>query len=225
MSDNRMFNPTDPSSKVPPTKPHRGVVIRVPIPGPNAQRIIKADDAVLATSTKTSPVVAESALGVWVTDVDGNRLLDFAAGISVLNVGHCHPAVVKAVREQAGKLSHFAGTDFYYENQTQLAARLTALAPGKHEKKVFFTNSGAESVEAALKLSRWNRQRPLTIGLLGGFHGRTMGALTMTSSKPVQRGRFNAYAGGGQHIPAPNCYRCPYKLEYPSCDLYCAKIL
>ncbi|MGD0719185.1 MAG: acetyl ornithine aminotransferase family protein [Thermoplasmata archaeon] len=225
MSDNRAFNPTSLSSKDQPTKPHRGVVIRVPIPGPNAQRIIKADEALLATSTKTSPVVAESAQGVWVTDVDGNRLLDFAAGISVLNVGHCHPDVVKAVREQAGKLSHFAGTDFYYENQTQLAKRLAAITPGRHEKKVFFTNSGAESVEAALKLSRWNRQRPLTVGLLGGFHGRTMGALTMTSSKPVQRGRFNAYAGGGQHIPAPNCYRCPYKLEYPSCDLYCAKIL
>ena len=129
MSDNRAFNPTSLSSKDQPTKPHRGVVIRVPIPGPNAQRIIKADEALLATSTKTSPVVAESAQGVWVTDVDGNRLLDFAAGISVLNVGHCHPDVVKAVREQAGKLSHFAGTDFYYENQTQLAKRLAAITP------------------------------------------------------------------------------------------------
>ena len=177
------------------------------------------------TTTKSGPVVAASAEGVWVTDVDGNRLLDFASGVGVLAVGHCHPEVVRAVREQAGRLSHFAGTDFYYENQVELAERLTRLTPGRFEKKVFFTNSGTESVEAALKILRYHRQRPITVGLLGGFHGRTMGALTMTSSKPVQRARYSAFAGGGHHIPAPICYRCPYKLEYPSCDLYCAKIL
>src|SRR4029077_18193350 len=110
-------------------------------------------------------------------------------------------------------------------NQTVLADRLTRLTPGDHEKKVFFTNSGTESAEAALKMARWNKRRPLTIGLLGAFHGRSMGSLTMTASKPNQRARFLAYAGGGHHIPAPNCFRCPYKLEYPSCDLYCAKIL
>ncbi|MFZ0698737.1 MAG: acetyl ornithine aminotransferase family protein [Thermoplasmata archaeon] len=225
MSESRASPTTSLPPHDPSKPPHRGVLIRVPIPGPNAQRIIQADETYLATTTKTSPIVAESALGVWVTDVDGNRLLDFAAGISVLNVGHSHPAVVQAVREQAGRLSHFAGTDFYYENQTRLAERLAAITPGIHAKKVFFTNSGTESAEAALKLARWNRQRPLTVGLLGAFHGRTMGALTMTASKPVQRSRFDAYAGGGQHIPPPYCYRCPYKLEYPSCDLYCAKIL
>ncbi len=205
--------------------PPRGVSIATSIPGPNARTVVQRDRRFLMTTTKSGPVVAASAEGVWVTDVDGNRLLDFASGVGVLAVGHCHPEVVRAVREQAGRLSHFAGTDFYYENQVELAERLTRLTPGRFEKKVFFTNSGTESVEAALKILRYHRQRPITVGLLGGFHGRTMGALTMTSSKPVQRARYSAFVGGGHHIPAPICYRCPYKLEYPSCDLYCAKIL
>ena len=203
----------------------RGVQIRVPIPGPKARAIIAGDEQYLIRSTKSAPVVAACGDGVWVTDVDGNRLLDFASGISVLNVGHCHPAVVRAVQEQAARLPHFAGTDFYYDLQVELAHKLSDLAPMDGPSKVFSTNSGTESAEAALKLARWQRQRPITIGLLGAFHGRTMGSLTMTASKPVQRARFDAYAGGGHHIPAPTCYRCPYQLEYPSCDLYCAKIL
>ncbi len=205
--------------------PQHGVRIGTPIPGPNARRIIERDGRALMTSTKSSPVVAASASGCWVTDVDGNRLLDFASGVGVLAVGHAHPEVVRAVREQVGKLTHFAGTDFYYENQVDLAERLARLTPGSFEKKVFFTNSGTESVEAALKILRFHRQRPITIGLLGGFHGRTMGALTMTASKPVHRARYAPFVGGGHHIPGPTCYHCPYKLEYPSCDLYCAKIL
>jgi 4-aminobutyrate aminotransferase len=211
------------ASATPATAPT--VSIHTSIPGPKAAKIVAADTRLLMTSTKTSPVVAESAHGVWVTDVDGNRILDFTSGVGVVNTGHCHPAVVKAIQEQAAKLMHFAGTDFYYENQTQLAEKLTQITPGSFEKKVFFTNSGTESVEAALKLARWNRQRPITVGLLGAFHGRTMGALTMTTSRTAQRARFLPYAGGGHHIPAPNCFRCPYKLEYPSCDLYCAKVL
>jgi 4-aminobutyrate aminotransferase len=206
-------------------KPERGVIIRTPIPGPNAQRIVELDHKYLMTSTKTSPIVAASGSGVWVTDVDGNRLLDFAMGVSVHQVGYAHPDVVRAIREQAGRLTHFAGTDFYYENQVRLAERLTRMTPGDFPKKVFFTNSGTEAAEAALKLVHWHRQRPIVVGLLGGFHGRTMGALTMTASKPVQRARYAPFVGGGTHIPAPYCYRCPYQLEYPSCDFYCAKIL
>ena len=215
-----------PSAAVPPSgKPKRGVVLKTPVPGPKAQKVIARDARYLMTSTKTSPVVAESGDGVWITDVDGNRLLDFASGVAVQAVGYSHPEVVRAIREQAGKLTHFAGTDFYYENQTLLAEKLGQITPGTYEKKVFFTNSGTESAEAALKMARWNRQKPIVVGLLGAFHGRSMGSLTMTTSKPVQRARFDAFVGGGHHIPAPNCYRCPYKLEYPSCDLYCAKIL
>jgi 4-aminobutyrate aminotransferase len=209
----------------PKTAPHRGILLKTPIPGPVAQRIVADDRRYLMTSTKTAPIVAASGSGVWITDVDGNRLLDFASGVAVNTLGYAHPEVVRAVRDQVGRLSHFAGTDFYYENQVRLAERLTHLAPGDFAKKVFFTNSGTESAEAALKLARWNRQRPIVVGLLGAFHGRTMGALTMTASKPVQRARYAPFVGGGTHIPAPYCYRCPYKLEYPSCDLYCAKIL
>jgi 4-aminobutyrate aminotransferase len=211
-------------SSVAPTAP-RGVQIRTPVPGPKGKAIVDRDTAVLMTSTKTAPVVAASAKGVWVDDVDGNRFLDFTSGVGVLGTGHCHPDVVAAVQKQAAELMHFAGTDFYYDIQVRLAEKLAKIAPGKSPKKVFFTNSGTESVEAAVKLARWNTQRPLTLGLIGSFHGRSMGALTLTSSKPAQRRRFNAYAGGGVHIPAPTCYRCPYKLEYPSCGLYCVKIL
>jgi 4-aminobutyrate aminotransferase len=203
----------------------RGVRIVTPIPGPKAQKIVEGDGRWIMTSTKTSPVAAASAAGVWIQDVDGNRILDFTSGVGVVNTGHCHPDVVRAIQKQAGELMHFAGTDFYYENQVRLAERLAKLTPGSYDKKVFYTNSGTESVEAGLKLARWNRQRPITVGLIGAFHGRSMGALTMTASKTTQRARFQAFAGGGHHIPAPNCFRCPYKLEYPSCDLYCAKIL
>jgi 4-aminobutyrate aminotransferase len=205
--------------------PRKGILLKTPIPGPNAQKIIAADARSLMTSTKTAPIVAESGTGVWITDVDGNRLLDFASGVAVNTLGYSHPEVVRAVRDQVGKLSHFAGTDFYYENQVRLAERLIRLTPGEFEKKIFFTNSGTESAEAALKLAHWNRKRPIIVGLIGAFHGRTMGSLTMTSSKPVQRQGYAPFVGGGTHIPAPYCYRCPYKLEYPSCDLYCAKIL
>ena len=202
----------------------RGVRIVTPIPGPKAQQLIQLDTELLMTSTKSAPVAAASAQGVWIDDVDGNRLLDFTSGVGVVNAGHCHPEVVRAIREQAGRLMHFAGTDYYYDVQNRLAQKLTEITPGRYGKKVFFTNSGTESVEAALKLARWNRRRPITIGLLGAFHGRSMGALTMTTSKTTQRARFEPFAGGGHHIPAPYCFRCPYQLTYPSCYLYCDKI-
>ncbi len=218
-------SPVPSSPTAPSGRPKRGVALRTAIPGPNAKKVIARDRRYLMTSTKASPIVAASGDGVWITDVDGNRLLDFASGVAVQAVGYSHPEVVRAVREQVGKLTHFAGTDFYYENQTLLGEKLVQITPGAYAKKVFFTNSGTESAEAALKMARWNRQRPIVVGLLGAFHGRTMGSLTMTTSKPVQRARFGSYVGGGHHIPSYNCYRCPYKLEYPSCDLYCAKVL
>jgi 4-aminobutyrate aminotransferase len=225
MNDTPLASASPTSSPPTGSKPPRGVLLRTPIPGPEAQKVIARDQQFLMTVTKSEPIVAASGRGVWITDVDGNRLLDFAAGISVLNVGHSHPNVVRAIRDQAGILQHFAGTDFYYDLQVRLAEKLTQITPGDFAKKIFFSNSGTESAEAALKIARWNRRRPITIGLLGAFHGRSMGSLSMTASKPVQRARFAPFVNGGHHIPAPTCYRCPYKLEYPSCDLYCAKIL
>jgi len=195
-------------------------------PGPKAKEIIKTDQEYLATSTKSAPIAVESAHGSIVTDVDGNTFIDFASGVAVLNVGHCHPKVVKAVQDQAAKLMHFAGTDYYYKVQSDLVERLAHLAPGHEAKKVFLSNSGAESIEAALKLARWHSpDRKQFIAFTGAFHGRTMGALSLTASKRVQRERYFPLVPGVTHIPYPYCYRCPYKMEYPSCDLWCAKIL
>ncbi len=199
--------------------------IKVTPPGPKAREVIERDKTYLATSTKTSPVVARRASGSVVEDVDGNTYIDFSCGISVVNVGYSHPKVVEAVRKQAGEFFHFAGTDFYYDIQVRLAEKLGSLAPGKHPKKVFFTNSGAEAVEAAIKISKWNTKRGMFIAFLGAFHGRTMGALSMTASKRVQKERFFPTMPGVVHVPYAYCYRCPYNLTYPSCDLYCANII
>lgn len=199
--------------------------IKVTPPGPSAREIIAKDEHYVATTTKSLPVVARSAKGLVVEDVDGNLLLDFSSGISVLNTGHCHPRVVEAVRKQSGELMHFAGTDFYYDLQASLAQRLSEITPGPPEKKVFFGNSGAESIEAAIKIAKWSTQRRRVIAFIGAFHGRTTGALSLTASKNVQKQRFFPTMDGVTHIPFANCYRCPYHLEYPSCDLWCAKTL
>ncbi len=199
--------------------------IRVPPPGPKAREIIERDREFLATTTKVSPVVARRAQGSVVEDVDGNLYVDFTCGVSVLNVGHGHPKVLDAIRKQVGELVHFAGTDFYYDVQTRLGETLNRITPGKFRKKVFFANSGTEANEAALKIARWSTRRGQFIAFLHGFHGRTMGALALTSSKRVQRERFLPMMPGVVHVPYAYCFRCPYKLTYPSCDLYCANII
>lgn len=199
--------------------------IRIPPPGPRAREIIERDNRYLATTTKASPVVAEKGKGAIIEDVDGNQYIDFTCGIGVANTGHCHPEVIQAVEEQVHRLMHFAGTDFYYDVQTRLAEKLTAITPGDFPKKVFFTNSGTESIEAAIKIARWSTERRRFIGFLGSFHGRTMGSLAITASRIVHRERFFPMMPGVTHIPYAYCYRCPYKLSYPECDLWCAKIL
>lgn len=199
--------------------------IKVTPPGPEAQEIIEMDSRYLATTTKTSPVAVYKARGAVVWGVDGNRYLDFTSGIGVTNTGHCHPKVVEAVQRQTAELMHFAGTDFYYAIQARLAKRLTEIAPGEGPKKVFYTNSGTESVEAAIKLSKWSSERRRFMAFIGAFHGRTMGALSLTASKVVQRDRFFPMMSGVDHVHYAYCYRCPYKLEHPSCDLWCARII
>jgi 4-aminobutyrate aminotransferase len=194
-------------------------------PGPKAKAIIEVDTKYLATSTKALPVTVERAEGSLVWDVDGNTFIDFASGVAVLNLGHSHPAVVKAITEQAKKFTHFAGTDYYYEVQSKLAERICSISNVPGEKRVFLSNSGTESVEAALKLARWSTQRKLFISFIGGFHGRTMGALSLTASKRVQQERYFPSMPGVTHIPFAYCYRCPYRLEYPSCGIWCAKVL
>ncbi|MFA5772362.1 MAG: acetyl ornithine aminotransferase family protein [Thermoplasmata archaeon] len=199
--------------------------IKITPPGPRAKEIIERDHKLLATSTKTAPIAAKCAKGLLVEDVDGNTYYDFATGVSVLNVGHCHPKIVEAVRKQAGELMHFAGTDYYYDIQVRLAQKLTEITPGKFQKKVFFTNSGAESVECAIKIAKWSTMRKQFVAFIGAFHGRTTGAQALTGSKPVHKNRFFPTMPGVTHIPYANCYRCAYHLKYPECDIWCAKIL
>jgi len=200
-------------------------LVRTDIPGPSGRSIVDLDDRYLATVTKSAPLVVDRALDERVWDVDGNLFLDFSSGVAVLNIGHCHPSVVKAVQEQAAKVMHFAGTDYYYDVQSRLAERLAKIAPGRGEKKVFLSNSGAESIEAAMKLARWSTGRKQFIAFFGAFHGRTMGALSLNCSKRVHRAKYFPTVAGVTHIPYANCYRCPYHQEYPSCGLWCAKIL
>ena len=195
------------------------------IPGDKAKKIIERDHKVLATSTKTLPVAVKRGKGSFIEDVDGNIFIDFTCGVGVTNLGHCHDELIKRVKEQLDILWHFAGTDFYYELQVTLAEKLTKIMPGKFEKKVFFTNSGTESNEAALKLARQATDRKEFIAFLGAFHGRSFGSLSLTASKVVHKEKYFPFMPGVLHIPYAYCYRCPYKLEYPACDFWCVKIL
>ena len=199
--------------------------IRVPPPGPKARKIVQIDKRYLATSTKCTPLVVSKAKGSAVWDVDGNAYLDFSSGVSVLNVGHCHPKVTKAINDQAKLFAHFAGTDFYHELQARLSERLCKLAPGGCDKKIFLSNSGTESIEAAMKLARWSTERKQFVSFINAFHGRTLGSLSLTASRPVQQERYFPSTPGVTHIPFGYCYRCAYHLEYPSCGVWCAKMI
>ena len=196
--------------------------IKTPLPGPLATERIQTDKRYVSPSyTRIYPLVAERAQGLWVEDVDGNLFLDFTAGIATCSTGHCHPRVVAAIKEQADRLLHMSGTDFYYTPQIVLAQKLSSLVPGEGDKKVFFGNSGAEAVEAAFKLARWHTRRELNIAFFGAFHGRTMGALSLTASKTIQKKHYNPFVPGITHVPYPYCYRCSYGLTYPECGLEC----
>jgi 4-aminobutyrate aminotransferase len=196
--------------------------IKTGLPGPRARKLIALDQAVVSPSyTRAYPLVVDTAEGLWIKDVDGNLFLDFTSGIAVNATGHCHPQVVAAIKDQAEKLLHMSGTDFYYTPQIKLAEKLSSLYPGRGGTKVYFGNSGAEAVEAAFKLARWHTKRELNIAFFGAFHGRTMGALSLTASKTVQKKHYNPFVPGITHIPYGYCYRCAYNLTYPDCGLYC----
>lgn len=200
--------------------------ITVPPPGPKARAWVRRDERSLSPSlTRLYPLVVERARGSLVQDVDGNRYLDFTAGIAVLATGHAHPQVVAAIARQARRFVHMAGTDFYYAAQVKLAETLGRIAPGRKPARTFFANSGAEAMEAAFKLARYRTRRPLMLAFQGGFHGRTMGALSLTASKVGQRRRFAPLVPGVTHVPYANCYRCPYGLTYPACDTHCVSVI
>ncbi len=185
-----------------------GPKIRTALPGPNAKRVLAGDDKYISPSyTRSYPLVAKSGRGIVVTDVDGNEFFDFSAGIAVTSTGHCHPEVVAAIQKQAGELIHMSGTDFYYESMITLAEQLSKIAPMPGPHRIYYGNSGAEAVEAALKLARYHTKRQNVIAFFGAFHGRTMGALSLTASKPQQKRRFAPLVPGVTHVRYPDVYR------------------
>ena len=185
-----------------------GPNIKTALPGPNAKRVLEGDQKYISPSyTRSYPMVAKSGRGIIVTDVDGNEFFDFSAGIAVVSTGHCHPHVVAAIQKQAGELIHMSGTDFYYENMVELGARLSKIAPMPGPHRIYYGNSGAEAIECALKLARYHTKRQNIIAFYGAFHGRTMGALSLTASKPQQRRRFSPLMPGVTHVRYPDIYR------------------
>ena len=196
------------------------------LPGPRAQALIERDSRVVSPSyTRGYPLVVDRGEGCMVEDVDGNRFLDFNAGIAVVATGHCHPRVVKAIQQQAARLIHMSGTDFYYEEMIALAEKLAAIAPGAVNRRVSFGNSGAEAVEGALKLARYATGRDKVIAFFGGFHGRTLGALSLTARKATQRAGFGPMVPGVVHAPYPYCYRCPLGKQPETCAVECVQFI
>jgi 4-aminobutyrate aminotransferase len=195
-------------------------------PGPKARELLERDADVLSRSVvRWYPLVAESGSGCVVKDVDGNEYVDFNSGLVVMAVGHSHPRVVKAIKDQAEKLIHYSWTDFYYKAIVDLGEQLTKITPGSFSKKVFFSNSGAEANEAAMKMARWHTRKPLFLAYAGSFHGRSFGTMALTASKPVQRRHFFPLVPEVTHVPYPYCYRCPFGLKYPECKLWCVDFI
>ena len=203
--------------------------IKMSLPGPKAAALVNRDKTYVSPSyTRDYPFVMAKGEGAVVEDVDGNVFLDCAAGIAVNSTGHAHPDVVRAITDQAQKFLHMSGTDFYYEPQVRLAEEIAGIVPvagGTGQVRSFFSNSGAESIEAALKLARWATKRFNVIAFLGSFHGRTLGALSATSSKYIQRKGFGPMMPGVYHTPYANCYRCPVGQKPESCASECLNYL
>jgi 4-aminobutyrate aminotransferase len=200
--------------------------IKTSLPGPKAKAIVERDHQVTAPAYgRVYPLVVKQAQGMIVEDVDGNLFLDFMAGIAVASTGHSHPRVVKAIEQQANKFLHICGSDYYYESMVELAEKLSRLAPGAASKKVFFTNSGAETVEAAFKLARYHTKRQHVVAFHGAFHGRTLGALSLTASRASHRAHFGPLIPGVHHLPYGFCHRCAYQLTYGSCGIECVRVI
>ena len=195
-------------------------------PGPKARELVKKDERFISPSyVRFYPLVVESGKGCIVRDVDGNEYIDFNSGLACLNVGHNHPKVIEAIKKQCDRFLHYSNTDFYYSEVIALAEKLAEITPGNFEKKVYFGNSGTEAVEAAIKLAKWHTRKQLFIAFINAFHGRTIGSLSFTASKPTQRRYFFPLMPGVNHVPYPYCYRCPFKQTYPDCHYWCVDFI
>ncbi len=196
------------------------------VPGPRATEYVHRDSAAISPSyTRSYPFVMDHGDGTTVWDVDAAQFIDFTSGIATTATGHSHPEVVRAIQDQAEKFIHMSGTDFYYPVQIELAEKLNSLVPGDEPKQLFFTNSGTESIEAALKLARYATGRSHFIAFLGAFHGRSMGSLSLGASKSLHRRGFAPLVPNVTHVPYGYCYRCAFNLSYPACDVHCVKYI
>ncbi len=185
-----------------------------------AQALIDRDKRVMFgahTRTREIPLVVDYAEGARVTDIDGKTYLDFGAGFAVVGTGHCHPDIIDAVNKQMRRLIHISGSDFYYEPQIELAEKLMQITPGTFNKRIYFGSSGAEAIEATLKIARHFTRRPRMISFIGAFHGRTFAGMTMSGSKKIQRAGFSSLIPEVHHIPFPYCYHCIFDKTYPEC--------
>ena len=201
------------------------ISMKVEPPGPEAQKIMDRDKRFMATTNKVMPVVAKRGKGMYVEDVDGNVYLDFQSGIAVNNLGHCPPTVVKAAQQQLETLIHFPGILLSQNMEGRLAEELNEIVPGNFTKKTYFSCTGCNAIDTAIKVARWSTGRPRNIAFHGAFHGKSIGALALTASRTNYRKGFMPEMPGVLHVPYAYCYRCPYKMEYPSCDVYCAKFI
>jgi len=188
--------------------------------------LIERDLAMLSPSlTRTAPLVGCKAEGVYVEDVDGNVFLDFGSGIGVTGVGHRHPKVIEAVKKQLDSLVFVNSLDYYTLPQVELAEMLFKVTPGDFPKRVFYSNSGSESIDTAIKMAKWHSRREYGVGFINGFHGRTVGAMSFTTTNLTARRGFAPLYPIGQFAPYPYCYRCLFNREYPSCDMECVNYL
>jgi len=200
-------------------------IIAVP-PGPKARMMLARNEALTsAASTPYHPLVVESGSGCIVVDVDGNEFLDFDSGSGVRNLGLNHPRVTQAVREQSERLLQNSSKDSLHDGVLALAERLFEITPGAFPKKVLFENSGAEAVDAAIKIARWHSRRPYVGGFVGGFHGQTLGAASLSACGLPAKRYFAPLLPGVFHVPYPHCYRCPFGQTHPDCDCLCLSLL
>ena len=206
--------------------PNPKPVLKGRLPGPKARAWVARDARSLSPSyTRSYPLVVHRGRGAWLCDIDGNKFLDMNAGIAVCSTGHAHPKVVRAIQRQAARFLHMSGTDFYYGPEIDVAERLARLSPTRGPAKTYLCNSGTEAVESAIKLARWKTRRPLLLGFLGAFHGRTLGSLALTASKARQRQGFAPLTPQAVHAPFANCRRCVFNLKFPACNFACVKFI